>query len=114
MRGVPADLHLDPEALRRAAYAARRIADGLDAAAAPLPRAVEPVLDRAQEDLRDAVLRVRGELLDLAGAAAAAATRAEEADRAVASRLSWDDARGTSSTPLRRPTVPVADGKDPA
>ncbi|MET0189276.1 MAG: hypothetical protein ABW212_09775 [Pseudonocardia sediminis] len=89
---MAAELHLDPDGLRRVAHTARRIVDGLDAAAAPLPSAAGPAVERAQEDLRQTVLRIRDELLGLADGATTAAAGAEEADRAAADRLRSSDA----------------------
>ncbi|MDN5919503.1 MAG: hypothetical protein L0I76_31130 [Pseudonocardia sp.] len=94
---MPADVHLDPDGLRRAAVAARRIADGLDAAD-PGPSAAVPSADvgveHLRERLRESVRRARDEFETLASQACAAAARAEEADRAVAASLRATDPLG--------------------
>ena len=88
---MPADLHLDPDGLRRAAATARRIADGLDAA---LESGAQPVGGRPAEVGRT-VRRARNELLGLAEAADGALARAEAADREAARAL----ARSTPAGP---------------
>ncbi len=107
---MPADLHLDPEALRRAGRAAARIAGALDAATPPLPSAAGPAVERAQQEIRDVVLRVRGELLGTACAVSAAAGRAEEADRSAAAGMRGTGARDADPTPVRRRSMPDRPG----
>lgn len=97
---MPADVHLDPDGLRRAAVTARRIADGLDAADPGSSAAVVGVgVEHLQERLRESVRRARDELETLACEASAAAARMDGADTAVAASLRAID----SSSGFRAP-----------
>ncbi|WP_130292353.1 hypothetical protein [Pseudonocardia sediminis] len=107
---MSAELHLHPDGLRRVAHTARRIVDRLDAASAPLPSAAGDAVERDQADVRQAVLRIRDELLGLADAAVASAAGAEEADRAAADRFRRCD---TFSTALAAPDGTRASGPVP-
>lgn len=99
---MSADLHLDPDGLRRAAVTARRIADGLSMAdpgpsAAGTPAAGLHV-EHLQERLRESVRRARDELVTLASEASMAAARADETDRAVAAALQATSLGGLRTT----------------
>lgn len=97
---MPADVHLDPDGLRRAAVTARRIADGLDAAdPGPSAADVGVGVEHRQERLRESVRRVRDELEMLACEACAAAARTDGADGAVAASLRAVDSSGGFRAP---------------
>lgn len=97
---MPADVHLDPDGLRRAAVTARRIADGLDdvdPGSSPVGVGVD--VEHRQERLRESVRRARDELETLACEACAAAVRVDGADRAVAASLRAIDSPGGFRAP---------------
>ncbi|MBW0105536.1 hypothetical protein [Pseudonocardia sp. KRD291] len=113
---MSAELHLDPDGLRRAAVTACRIADGLDRAD-PGTSAAGPAgvgVGHVEERLRESVRRARDELLALASAASAAAARADETDRAVAASLRAADPGAADSGAVDSGAVdPGAGGRSP-